>query len=267
MLTDLSARGALRTMDRVLNDEIEPDVVFIARNLRHLRPLVDRVAEHSYALEDFQAALALGEFVSTLKEEAKKQEMLKNGEVHNAPAIGGQLSTAGAGVFDDDEVAGDGRRTVPFVAEEAGIDLPLVAAARKDGFGRLAVVAVISDHAGEASLRPIAAARGVKVERLNGTVYGMLSHPCADEAVRATIGQDEVVFVGSEAVRAAMLAAGALEETGKTYVELPVLRVVFPGDRPAAHLLAPAAGEPPVQAEEPLIQPAPAEQEANLLNQ
>ena len=60
MLTDLSARGALRTMDRVLNDEIEPDVVFIARNLRHLRPLVDRVAEHSYALEDFQAALALG---------------------------------------------------------------------------------------------------------------------------------------------------------------------------------------------------------------
>ena len=48
-----------------------------------------------------------------------------------------------------------------------------------------------------------------KVEQLNGTVYGMLSHPVADEAVRATIGQDEIVFVGSEPIRAAMLAAGA----------------------------------------------------------
>ena len=117
---------------------------------------------------------------------------------------------------------------MPFVAEDSGVDLPLVAAARRDGFGRLALVAVLSNHAGEGPLRPIAAARGVKVEQLNGTVYGMLSHPVADEAVRATIGQDEIVFVGSEPIRAAMLAAGALEESGKTYVELPVMRVVFP---------------------------------------
>ena len=41
----------------------------------------------------------------------------------------------GAGVFDDAEAAGDdGRRTVPFVAEDSGVDLPLVAAARRDGF-------------------------------------------------------------------------------------------------------------------------------------
>ena len=40
----------------------------------------------------------------------------------------------GAGVFDDAEAAGDdGRRTVPFVAEDSGVDLPLVAAARRDG--------------------------------------------------------------------------------------------------------------------------------------
>ena len=251
MLADLSARGALQTLDRILNEDedgrpiIEDDVVFIARNLRRLRPLVDRVAEHQYAMEEVQAAFALGEFVSALKEEAKNQAMLKNGGAHNAPAIGGQLSD-GAGVFDDAEAAGDdGRRTVPFVAEDSGVDLPLVAAARRDGFGRLALVAVLSNHAGEGPLRPIAAARGVKVEQLNGTVYGMLSHPVADEAVRATIGQDEIVFVGSEPIRAAMLAAGALEESGKTYVELPVLRVVFPGDRPAAHLLTPPAAEEP----------------------
>ena len=40
-----------------------------------------------------QAAFALGEFVSALKEEAKNQAMLKNASNgHNAPAIGGQLS-------------------------------------------------------------------------------------------------------------------------------------------------------------------------------
>ena len=57
-----------------------------------MRPLVDRVAEHQYAMEEVQAAFALGEFVSALKEEAKNQAMLKNGGAHNAPAIGGQLS-------------------------------------------------------------------------------------------------------------------------------------------------------------------------------
>jgi hypothetical protein len=43
-------------------------------------------------MEEVQAAFALGEFVSALKEEAKNQAMLKNASNgHNAPAIGGQL--------------------------------------------------------------------------------------------------------------------------------------------------------------------------------
>ena len=35
----------------------------------------------------------------------------------------------------------------------------------------------------------------------------MLTHPVADEAVRATLSEDEVVFVGSAAVRRALRTA------------------------------------------------------------
>jgi hypothetical protein len=60
----------------------------------------------------------------------------------------------------------------------------------------------------------------------------------ADEAVRATLAEDEVVFVGSAAVMAAMKDAGILAETAKTYVELPVMRVIL-GEPGETRVLAP----------------------------
>jgi hypothetical protein len=165
-----------------------------------------------------------------------------------------------------------------------------VAVARKDGFGRLAIAAAFSDHEGPESLVPLAVARGAKADRLVGTVYGVLSYPVSDETVRATIDQDEVVFVGSDAVLAGMKAVGVAQETGKTYVELPVVKInfgaapvimgeklptapppeappinagMFNGSTPAAE--APAAETP--AAETPAAEtPAAAAPEANLLD-
>merc|ERR1719456_2186804 len=83
----------------------------------------------------------------------------------------------------------------------------------------------------------------------------MLSHPVADEEVRKTLSDDEVVFVGSEAVMTAMKTAGVLAETAKTYVELPVMRVIMglPGetrvlaDMSSAHAQAMAGDTAPAQ--------------------
>merc|ERR1719456_1214784 len=84
----------------------------------------------------------------------------------------------------------------------------------------------------------------------------MLSHPVADEEVRKTLSDDEVVFVGSEAVMTAMKTAGVLAETAKTYVELPVMRVIMglPGetrvlaDMLSAHAQAMAGDTAPAEA-------------------
>jgi hypothetical protein len=110
----------------------------------------------------------------------------------------------------------------------------------------------------------------------------MLSHPVADDAVRATIGDDEVVFSGSDAVMDAMKKAGVLADTAKTYVELPVMRVIMglPGelrvlaDMMAAHKqavggdTAETAGDAaPAQAATAGAPSAAAQEEANLLDQ
>jgi hypothetical protein len=238
ILADVTVQGGDAALERLHSQSNAGDVAFFGRTLRLIRPLVLRVDEQTRNQNEVEEAAAFGKFMNDMrvrqikaqKEQqvgaavlaAQQQAALQNRQQQ-------QVDVSGAGVFDDDEVP-DNRRTRPFTAETTGLKIPLVGAARKDCFGKLALVSLFSDHEGRAALDPIAAARG-ETEIL-GKVFAPLSQPVTDAKLRATLDANDIAFSGTPQVRAAMEASGAAAFTGKEVpskngLMLPVLRINF----------------------------------------
>jgi len=138
----------------------------------------------------------------------------------------------------------EGACTESFTVERDGRRVPLVGMARRDGFGRLAVQLVYSDHEGLDALRPHAhdfgygrgkPATKAELQRFARNpeyAWSFLSMPMHDGAVRAKMRNDEVVVHSRNCSEelAAMLRGGLAVDTRRRcsqgyYEDLPIVRV------------------------------------------